>query len=890
MDMKVWLDDVRLAPIGWKHVLWPQEAIELLQKGKVTHISLDHDLGDDKRGTGYDVLLWIEEAVVVHGFVAPVMRVHSANVSAKQKMLSAINKIHQLSERDSSENYKGEKLMIGLHNHSDYSLLHSLISVEELVRNTVVLKQGAVALTDYNNLHGAIEFYECAIKHDVKPILGCDLTIIHDNEYGITTGQLVLLAENNQGWHNLIKLSSHACCNDSLCIDREVLLQHREGLIALSAGVNGNIEHCLQSGNIESAHEIALWYKNNLNRSSRTGSNFFIELTGSSCLNEKIKRHLIGLSQTLDIPLVASNNSHFLSSDDLEAFEVMLALRDDCSLEEVEHNFDERYCLKSFNEMQVQLRGLPEAIENTQKIAQRCNVDLNFGKYSFPTVQTAQGMGQSEYLCHLAHDGLNTRWDNILSTFPNVDRAEYEERLNYELGEINQAGDSSYFLILADIVQWSKKNKIPVGVGRGRSTGSLLLYCLCITDINPLEYGLLFELFFNLDDIPMPNVDIDFCMFRRGEVFDYVKRKYGEEKVALMPKFGAMDLKTLITDIGCVLDMDLDKVNMITKSIYDCGFRMPIRQAFVSDDMLASLHNKDDEVARLFNLGESLEGKHHDVGVNITGMVIAKEDLVKTVPLFIPKDTGYKFVQWDKGSSDKARLVKFNFLDMKTLTDIDLVSRLVSKLKGHENFDIKSIPMDDEKTLSMISEGNTQGVFQLGTEGMRELLTYLKPSCFEDLVASITLYRPGPIESGMLRNYVECKQGDQEVIYLLPQFEPILKETHGVILYHEQLMQIAKLIAGFDMIQAHLFCRDLVRNSGEFELFRVMFFEGAKKNGFLEVEELNGIFDWLKKCAGYKFSKAHAVYYALISYQESYLKANYPKEFISIMSSEYRAV
>ena len=768
-----------------------------------------------------------------------------------------------------------EKKFIELHNHSDFSLLSSLTSVTELVKRAVELNQPAVALTDYNNLTGAVKFYEAAKAANIKPIFGCDLKIRHGSEYENTIGQIVLLAENNKGWHNLIKLSSYAGCNEFGYIDRKVLQLHSEGLIALSAGVLGNIELCLQSEHIESAREIALWYKDTFNGLGVTEPSFFIELTKPASLDKQTNQQLLGLAQDLDIPLVATNNTHFISPDDFNAFEAMLAIRDNSWLGEIQHSLDKDRYLKSYDSMQVLFEGQCDALENTNNIAKRCHVDLSFREDTLPDV-VPSGAVVSDYLRNQAHEGLGKRWTAILAANPSANKEAYEARLNDEIGIINETDVSNYFLIVADYVQWAKEHAIPVGPARGTSASSLLAYCLFITDIDPIQYGLFFERFFNPKQ--MPDIDIDFCMTRREEVIDYVTQKYGCGNVSQIATFGTMKAKVVIRDIGCVMNMDLGKVNLICSYIPD-ELYMTLTRAMQAEERLAKLIDDDDEVARLFELAFKLEGKPRNVGTHAAGVVIGKDALVEKAPLFKISGADTNVIQWDMTSAEKMGLKKFDFLGLKSLTMIDSICQLLRKQKDNNTFDINAIPMDDKDTFAMICAGQTQKVFQFD-QGVDEFATELNPDCFNDLDALIALYRPGPIEGGMANTYIECKHGGEDVAYVLPQLEPILKETYGVLLYQEQTMQIAHQVAGFDLMQANLFRRALgLKKSDEVNMYRKFFIEGAKQGGYSELEA-DTVFDWLEVWVGYGFSKAHAVSYALIDYQMAYLKAKHLKLFI----------
>jgi len=781
---------------------------------------------------------------------------------------------------------------VHLHNHSDYSLLSAMSSIKGLLSKTVEMQQPAIALTDYGNLFGAITFYSQALKAGVKPIMGCELFVCDDYQQRVSTGprsprygQIVLLARNETGWKNLLKLASIGYLEGFYYkprIDKALLRQYGQGLIALSSGINGEIEQALQKGDDDVARELALEYQDIFNQEQGEAPCFFIELQrhgipAQNIINDKI----IQLADSLDIPLVASNNTHFEQSDDFNAFEALLAIRDNRTLDDnVAEGFNPEFYLKSSEAMQTLFKDLPQALENTLNIAQRCNIDLQFGQYKLPDFQTPDGMDLADYMCQVAQEGLDIRWPAILAGKADAERSEYDARLTFELGIINQMGFPGYFLIVADFIKWSKEQGIPVGPGRGSGAGSLVAYAMLITDLDPIKYGLLFERFLNPERISMPDFDIDFCMSRREEAIRYVTEKYGEEKVSQIITFGAMKAKAVIRDVGRALGLELSKVNMVAKLIPD-ELKMTLAKAEAQEERLAKLIQDDDEVARLFDLARKLEGKHRNAGTHAAGVVIGKDALVENAPLFKITGAESKVVQWDMGSSEKMGLIKFDFLGLKTLTVIDLACRLIQKQKGCQDFDITRIPMHDLKSFELMQRGQTKAVFQVESQGMRELLTELKPDCFEDIIALVALYRPGPMESGMVGTYVECKHGRQAIEYPLPQLEPILKETNGVILYQEQVMQIAQVLAGYSLGQADMLRRAMGKKKPEeMEEQRKIFMEGS---GGLNIpaDKAEHVFDLMEKFAGYGFNKSHSAAYALICYQTAYLKAHYPQAFMA---------
>jgi DNA polymerase-3 subunit alpha len=780
---------------------------------------------------------------------------------------------------------------VHLHTHSDYSMQRSTAKVKKMLDLVASLQQPAVALTDYGNLFGAIEFYSQAMSRGIKPILGCEFNLCETIKEKVSEGprrpdfpSIVLLARNNVGWHNLIKLVSIASLEGYYYeprIDKDLLREYSEGLIALSSGWGGDIERALRKGDKETAQTLACEYKDMFEEDS-----FFLELQrlnyhGQESLNQDV----IALAHETNIPLVASNNVHFLSEDDKQAFKVLSALRDNATLDADDLNglSDERH-LKTSEEMNRLFEDVPEALENTLIIAQSCNVDLEFYNWQMPDFQTPDGSDLNEYLRTLSKQGLDKRWAAITQGTPDADRAAYDARLQFELDIIIQMGFPGYFLIVSDFIIWGKEQGIPVGPGRGSGAGSLVAYVLEITDLDPIKYGLLFERFLNPERISMPDFDIDFCRDRRAEVIDYVTHKYGEDKVAQIITYGAMKAKAVIRDVGRVLGIDLSKINTIAKLISsDLG--ITLEKALELEPKLEAMCEEDNEVQALFDLALKLEGMNRNIGKHAAGVIIGRWALAETAPLNRdPKggEDAHKspVVQWDMGSAEKTGLIKFDFLGLKTLTVVDLAVRLVRET-ANPDFDITTIPMDDTASFELMQSGQTAAVFQIESQGMRELLVKLLPDCFEDVIALVALYRPGPLESGMVDTYVECKHGRQEIQYTLPEMEPILKETNGVILYQEQVMKIAQVLAGYSLGQADMLRRAMGKKKPEeMQKQREIFMQGAEKNGH-DPAKAEQIFDLMEKFAGYGFNKSHSAAYGLICYQTAYLKAHYPQAFMA---------
>ena len=774
-----------------------------------------------------------------------------------------------------------------LHVHSDFSLLSGAMSVSSILKKAVEMRQPAVALTDHGNLFGAVEFYSEALRQGVKPILGCEVYLCEDHSKKVSAGprgpqyaQLLLLARNNTGWRNLMRLISISYLKGFYYkprIDKALLREFGDGLIALSSGWNGEIERLLRRGDVSGAGEVAREYKEIFPH-----HHFFIELQRHGVAGqEALNRQLIELAHAEDIPLVATNNAHFLNRDDFHAFESMLALRDGKTLaDDVSAHYTPENYLKSGEDMLELFEDVPEAIENSLHIASRCNVDMQFGNYQLPDFLPPNGMELKAYMRQQAAEGLDMRWPAIIALTPAADRPVYEARLQFELDVIEQMGFPGYFLIVADFIQWAKRHEIPVGPGRGSGAGSIVAYCLGITDLDPIRYGLLFERFLNPERVSMPDFDIDFCMNRRDEVIRYVTEKYGADQVAQIITYGSMKAKAVVRDVGRVLAMDLIKVNTLAKLIPN-DLNMTLEKALAAEPRLKKMVDEDNDVARLFEIAQRLEGMHRHAGKHAAGVVIGRLPLVETAPLYKePREDG-AIVQWDMKCVEKVGLIKFDFLGLKTLTVIDLACRLIRKHKVDAGFDITTIPLDDAASFDLLQRGATSAVFQVESSGMRDLLVRLKPDCFEDIIALVALYRPGPLESGMVDTYIACKHGEQEIAYPLMQLKPILAETNGVILYQEQVMQIAQVLSGYTLGQADMLRRAMGKKKPEeMAKQRQIFMQGAETNK-VNADKAEQIFDLMEKFAGYGFNKSHSAAYALIAYQTAYLKAHFPQAFMA---------
>jgi len=777
-----------------------------------------------------------------------------------------------------------------LHTHSDFSLLSGAMSVSAMLNRAAEFRQPAIALTDHGNLFGAVEFYSEAMRRGIKPVLGCEMFVCENHTQKVSAGprgprypQLLLLARNNHGWRNLMQLVSISYLEGFYYkprVDKALLREFGEGLIALSSGWNGEIERRLRRGDTDAGKRAALELADIF-----PDNNFFLELQRHGVAGqEALNRQMIDLAHETGISLVATNNAHYLAREDFHAFEAMLALKDGRMLaDDVSGHYTPENYLKSYKEMHELFEDIPEALENSLHIASRCNVDMRFGNYQLPDFQPSEDMDLKQYMRQLAQDGLNACWEMIIAGSPGASRDIYEKRLEFELGIIEQMGFPGYFLIVADFIQWARDHDIPVGPGRGSGAGSLVAYCLRITDLDPIRYGLLFERFLNPERISMPDFDIDFCMSRRDEVIRYVTEKYGAKHVAQIITYGSMKAKAVVRDVGRVLGMDLAKVNIIAKLVPN-DLKMTLEKALAAEPRLKDMLEQDQEVARLFEIARRLEGLHRHAGKHAAGVVIGRDPLVETAPLYKEPGKEGAIVQWDMKCVEKVGLVKFDFLGLKTLTVLHLAVQLVRQHvsdEGAKAFDLAAIPLDDPQTFALLQEARTSAVFQLESSGMRDLMLRLKPDCFEDIVALVALFRPGPLQSGMVDDFIERKHGKQRVVYPLPQLEPVLSETYGVILYQEQVMQIAQVLAGYSLGQADMLRRAMgKKKAGEMDKQRKIFMEGAHKHK-VPADKAKHIFDLMAKFAEYGFNKSHSAAYALIAYQTAYLKAHYPQAFMA---------
>ena len=779
---------------------------------------------------------------------------------------------------------------VHLHVHTQYSLLDGAIRIDRLLKRCLEDGMTAVAITDHGTMFGVVEFYERAKAAGIKPIIGCECYVaprtISDKTPSDHKGlcHLVLLAENETGYRNLCRLCSIAHLEGFYYkprIDKALLKKHREGLIAMSSCLHGEISRYLTEGRQEEAQKAARAYAEIMGE-----GNFFIEIQDNGLEEQRrVNAALIGMSKALSLPLVATNDCHYLSREDAKAHDVLLCIQTGKTVHESERlkfRTDGLY-FKSKAEMKKAFSDCPEALSNTVAIAERCNVSLDLNSYHFPKYPLGDAVSEEALFKERVLAGYERLMARLKESDPGLDALPYRQRLEREMEVIVQMGFSGYFLIVSDIIQYAKSHKIPVGPGRGSAAGSLVAYCLGITDLDPLKHGLIFERFLNPARKSMPDIDVDFCINGREDVFRYVVERYGGgEFVAQIITFGKLKTRAVIRDVGRALAIPLKEVDTIAKLVPDV-LNITLEDALLMEPRLQEL-KKSREYGKLLQICSVLEGLPRHASTHAAGVVIADRPLVDYMPLCRGKK-GEVVTQFDMKSVEKIGLVKFDLLGLKNLTIIANTLSLIQR-QGKTPPDLDALKLDDPETYRLLSSGDTTGVFQLESAGMRDLLKRLKPGCFEDIVALVALYRPGPL-GGMSEDFVQRKTGKKTVEYLLPELEPILKETYGVIVYQEQVMKIAGVLADYSMSEADDLRKAMGKKIPEImEKHRKRFLEGARKKG-ISVIQAEKIFDLMEKFGGYGFNKSHSAAYSLIAYQTAYLKAHFPVEFMaSLLSNE----
>ena len=788
-----------------------------------------------------------------------------------------------------------ENNFIHLRVHSAYSLAEGAIRIYEekpkdgskparkdLIQLCEQQHMPAVALTDKGNLFGALEFAMAAADHGVQPIIGCQIAVLRPEQAGLKTmsrdgyDQLVLLVQNELGYRNLsalVTLSFLALDRAHPYVTMEELMQHTGGLIALSAGTEGIIGRMLLAGQMAAA-ETALGQYHTL-----FPGRFYIEITrhpGGNASAARIEPQLIELAYRHNLPLVATNDVHFGDADMYDAHDALLCIADKTLVSvQTRRRLTPDHRFKSAAEMRALFADLPEGCDNTVVIAQRCAYMPPMRKPILPAFSTAAGRNEPEELRAQARDGLKAR----LETNKIIDRKTYEDRLEFELDTIVNMGFAGYFLIVSDFIKWSKSQNISVGPGRGSGAGSLVAYSLLITDIDPLPFGLLFERFLNPERVSMPDFDIDFCQERRDEVIHYVQQKYGADRVAQIITFGKLQARAALRDVGRVLAMPYGYVDKICKLVPNNPANpLTLQQAIDAEPQLRQLRDADATVAQMMDIALKLEGLYRNASTHAAGVVIGDRPLVELVPLYRDPASSLPATQFNMKTVETAGLVKFDFLGLKTLDVLQQASELVRQ-RGID-FDLTKLALDDEKTYALLSKGDTTGVFQLESAGMRDVLRKLKPNRFEEIIALVALYRPGPMDN--IPSFIKSKKGEEPVQYLHPLLKPILEDTFGILIYQEQVMQAAQILAGYSLGSADLLRRAMgKKKASEMAAQRANFIKGASEQNNVPEEQAGMIFDQIDKFAGYGFNKSHAAAYALIAYHTAYLKANYPVEFFA---------
>ncbi|MBM4310531.1 MAG: DNA polymerase III subunit alpha [Deltaproteobacteria bacterium] len=779
---------------------------------------------------------------------------------------------------------------VHLHVHTQFSLLDGAIRLGDLYKKAREFHMPAVAITDHGNMFGAVEFYRGALEAGLHPLIGCELYMAPGSRFDREEPgnyHLILLVKNQKGYENLSKLVTRANFEGFYYkprIDFELLQECNEGLIALSACLHGEIPSAILESGVPRALEVADRY-----RSIFSNNRFFLELQDNGIADQvKVNEGLLEIADKLALPLVATNDCHYLTADDAMAHEVLLCIQTGKTMNASDRmRFSTNsFYFKSPQEMERSFAHVPGALKNTIAIAERCTLDFKFNQYKFPHYEHPTGEDNAALFVRMSREGLQVRLDRLRQTHPDDFAAredEYRQRLEDEIGMIKKMNFTTYFLIVSDFIRYAKQNGCPVGPGRGSAAGSLVAYCLEITEIDPIRYGLLFERFLNPERVSPPDIDVDFCMENRARVLDYVTQKYGRENVAQIITFGKMLAKGVIRDVGRALDMPYKEVDAIAKLVPgDLG--MTIDKAIVQEPRLKERIDSDPQVADLIKISQSLEGLHRHASTHAAGVVIADKPLECYLPLYKgPRDE--VLTQYSMNDVDAIGLIKFDFLGLRTLTVIEKAVLLIKADTAHHLPDMNDLPLDDAATYELLSSGEAEGIFQLESSGMKELLQRLKPGSIEDLTALIALYRPGPLGSGMVDDFIQCKHGHKQVAYPLPELEDVLRETYGIILYQEQVMQIARRLASFSLADADLLRRAMgKKKASEMTKQKSRFLSGAKDNK-IDPGKAEMIFDLMAKFAEYGFNKSHSAAYAYIAFQTAYLKAHYPVEFMAALLS-----
>ena len=795
---------------------------------------------------------------------------------------------------ESTELNKVVPNFVHLRVHSDFSMSDGLNKVKPIIAKASDLNMPAVALTDQTNLCGLVKYYHAAHGAGIKPIIGCDFWV-KSEALSEQLFRLVIIASDNDGYKNLTELISKAYLRGHVqnraVLDLEWLIEYKKGLIILSGGREGDIGQALIKGNLDQVDEMVAFYQTHF------PEHFFLELIRTGRDNEETYLHAaVELAARVDLPVVATNEVVFLTPEDFDAHEIRVAIHDGFTLDDKRRprRYSNQQYLRSEEEMLELFSDIPEALANSVEIAKRCNVTVTLGEYVLPDFPT-EGLSIEDFLVKVSEEGLQERLEFLFDKdAPDFEekRKPYDERLAIELEVINNMGFPGYFLIVMEFIQWSKDNNIPVGPGRGSGAGSLVAYAQKITDLDPLEYDLLFERFLNPERVSMPDFDVDFCMDRRDEVIDHTAELYGRDAVSQIITFGTMAAKAVIRDVGRVLGHPYGFVDRISKLIPPTP-GMTLAKAFEEEPKLPEIYAQDSEVKDLIDMCRILEGTTRNAGKHAGGVVISPTTITDFAPLYCDEEGKNPVTQFDKNDVEDAGLVKFDFLGLRTLTILQWAIEMadVKLLKqGKEPIDIAAIPLVDKKSFDMLLASQTTAVFQLESSGMKSLIEKLKPDCFEDIIALVALFRPGPLDSGMVDNFIERKHGREAVSYPDEKWQheslkPILEPTYGIILYQEQVMQIAQVLAGYTLGGADMLRRAMGKKKPEeMAKQRSTFEQGSIDNG-VDGELSMKIFDLVEKFAGYGFNKSHSAAYALVSYQTLWMKAHHPEPFMAAVMS-----
>src|SRR5580698_6985373 len=780
---------------------------------------------------------------------------------------------------------------VHLHLHTDYSMLDGACDVEQLCKRVSEMGMPAVAMTDHGNIFGAVHFVTAAHKYGVKPIVGCELYVCKKEDHraapeGDTYNHLLVLAQNEEGYRNLVKITSEASLHGFYYkprVSKKFLAEHSKGLIGLSGCLKGEVAERLTEGNYDAARAAAGFYRDLFGK-----ENFFLEIQGQGLeMEHRIHSGLFQLEKDLGLPMVATNDSHYLCEDDAHAQDVMLCIQTGKSIQETNRMKFEgtQFFVKNAAEMLRVFKDSPDVLTRTLDIAERCNLRLEKVPSPFPHFDVPDGFTLDSYFEHITRQGFARRMENLRVASTNGrlkhSLAEYEQRLTREIAIIQQMKFSGYFLIVWDFIRYARECGIPVGPGRGSAAGSAVAYSLGITDIDPLQHELLFERFLNPERISMPDIDIDFCMNRRGEVIEYVTHKYGRENVAQIITFGTMAAKAAIKDVGRAMDMPYSDVDRIAKMV-PTTLNIKLDDALTESVALQEAYQKDPQVRQLLDTARKLEGLVRNSGVHAAGVVISPRPLIELVPLHKTKNDEI-VTAFDMVAIEKMGLLKMDFLGLTTLTILDDTLKLIEQTRN-QKIALDEIPLEDSETYeSVFHKGLTSGIFQFESHGMRDVLRRYQPNTIDDLTALNALYRPGPIQGGMIDHFIDRKHGRKSIEYELPELKEMLEETWGVIVYQEQVMQIANRLAGYSLGEADLLRRAMGKKKPEeMAKQRERFVEGAVKAGYPS-KKIEKIFDLLAKFAEYGFPKAHAAAYALLAYHTAYLKTHYSVEFMAAL-------